>query len=80
MSAEMLTYAALGARLKISPEAARALAERFRSPRSLSLDGDALVNVDLAAIRPTPRRAKYPCEKHRHGDCDHGGEESSSTS
>ncbi len=55
MSAEMLTYAALGARLKISPEAARALAKRLRLPRSLSQDGKALVSVDLAEIRHTPR-------------------------
>jgi hypothetical protein len=54
MSVETLTYAALGARLKISPEAARALAKRLRLPRSLSDDGKALVSVDLAeyGIRP----------------------------
>ena len=55
MSVEMLTYAALGARLKVSPEAARSLAMRFRLPRSLSQDGKALVSVDLAEIRHTPR-------------------------
>jgi outer membrane murein-binding lipoprotein Lpp len=55
MSVEMLTYAALGARLKISPEAARALAKRLRLPRLLSPDGKALVSVDLAEIRHTPR-------------------------
>jgi hypothetical protein len=55
MSVEMLTYAALGARLKISPEAARSLAKRLRLPRSLSDDGKALVSVDLAEIRHTPR-------------------------
>ena len=55
MSVETLTYAALGARLKISPEAARSLAQRLRLPRSLSDDGKALVNVDLAEIRHTPR-------------------------
>jgi hypothetical protein len=55
MSVEMLTYAALGARLKISPEAARSLARRLRLPGSLSDDGKALVNVDLAEIRHTPR-------------------------
>jgi DNA repair exonuclease SbcCD ATPase subunit len=55
MSVETLTYAALGARLKISPEAARALAKRLRLPRSLSDDGKALVSVDLAEIRHTPR-------------------------
>jgi len=55
MSVETLTYAALGARLKISPEAARSLARRLRSPRSLSDDGKALVSVDLAELRHTPR-------------------------
>ena len=55
MSVETLTYAALGARLKISPEAARSLAKRLRLPRSLSGDGKALVGVDLAEIRHTPR-------------------------
>ena len=55
MSVETLTYAALGARLKVSPEAARSLAKRLQLPRSLSDDGKALVNVDLAEIRHTPR-------------------------
>jgi Tfp pilus assembly protein PilN len=55
MPVEMLTYAALGARLKISPEAARALAKRLRLPRLLSPEGKALVSVDLAEIRHTPR-------------------------
>ena len=55
MSVETLTYAALGARLKVSPEAARSLAKRLQLPRSLSDDGKALVSVDLAEIRHTPR-------------------------
>jgi len=55
MTVEMLTYPALGARLKISPEAARSLAKRLRLPRSLSHDGKTLVSVDLAEIRHTPR-------------------------
>ena len=55
MSVETLTYAALGARLKISREAARSLAKRLQLPRSLSDDGKALVSVDLAEIRHTPR-------------------------
>ena len=55
MSVEPLTFAALGARLKISSEAARSLARRLRLPRSLSDDGKALVSVDLAEIRHTPR-------------------------
>ena len=55
MSIETLTYALLGARLKVSPEAARSLAKRLQLPRSLSDDGKALVSVDLAEIRHTPR-------------------------
>ena len=55
MSIEMLTYAALGARLNISPQAARSLSRRLRLPRSLSDDGKALVSVDLAEIRHTYR-------------------------
>ena len=57
MPVETLTYAALGARLTISPTAARSLAKRLRLPRSLSDDGKALVSVDLAEIRHTPRPA-----------------------
>jgi hypothetical protein len=55
MPVETLTYAALGAHLAISPKAARSLAKRLRLPRSLSDDGKALVSVDLAEIRHTPR-------------------------
>jgi hypothetical protein len=55
MSVEILTYGALGARLNISPEAARSLAKRLRLPRSLSEDGRALVSVDLAEIHHTPQ-------------------------
>ena len=56
MSVEMLTYAALGARLKISSEAARSLSKRLQLPRSLSSNGKVLVSVDPAEIRHTPRR------------------------
>ncbi len=55
MSVEILTYSALAARLKISPEAARALSKRLRLPRSLSNEGRALVSVDFAEIRHSPR-------------------------
>ena len=55
MPLETLTYAALGARLTISPKAARSLARRLRLTRSLSGDGKALVSVDLAEIRHAPR-------------------------
>ena len=51
MSVEMLTYGALGARLKISQEATRSLAKRLRLPRSLSDDGKALVSFDFVGIR-----------------------------
>jgi len=46
MPLETLTYAALGARLTISPKATRSLAKRLRLPRSL------LESVDLAGITP----------------------------
>ena len=55
MPVEILTYGALGARLKISPEAARSFAKRHRLPRSLSEDGRALVSVDLAEVRHVPQ-------------------------
>jgi chromosome segregation ATPase len=55
MSLEFLTYGALGARLNISPVAARSLARRLGLPRSLSDDGKALVSVDLAEIKHTPQ-------------------------
>src|SRR5258708_30099127 len=55
MSVEILTYAALGARLNISQEAARSLTRRLRLPRSLSDNGKALVSVDFAELRHTSR-------------------------
>jgi chromosome segregation ATPase len=55
MSVEILTYHALGARLNISPVAARSLARRLGLPRSRSEDGKALVSVDLAEIRHRPQ-------------------------
>jgi hypothetical protein len=55
MPIETMTYAALGARLAISQDAARSLAKRRRLPRSLSDDGQALVSVDLAEFRHVPR-------------------------
>jgi hypothetical protein len=61
MPTETLTYAALGARLGISVAAARSLAKRLGLSRSLSDNGRALVDVDLAEIRFTPRpRASHP--------------------
>ena len=64
MSVEFLTYGALGARLNISPVAARSLARRLRLPRSLSEDGKALVSVDLAEIHHTP----HPPGRRQAGD------------
>jgi glutamine synthetase adenylyltransferase len=55
MSVEILTYAALGARLNISQKAARSLTRRLRLPRALSDGGKALVSVDFAEIRHTSR-------------------------
>ena len=60
MAIEMLTYAALAERLKISPEAARALAKRLRLQRSRSNDGKTLLSVDLAEIQHTPKPARSP--------------------
>jgi len=60
MPVEMLTYADLAERLKITPEAARALAKRHRLPRSRSNDGKALVSVDLAEIQHKPLPARSP--------------------
>ena len=64
MPVEMLTYAVLGARLKISPEAARSLAKQLRLPRSLSHDGKTLVSVDLAEIRHTRPATRYSPDRH----------------
>ncbi|WFU73093.1 hypothetical protein [Bradyrhizobium sp. CB2312] len=60
MCVALLTYADLGAHLKISREAARSLARRRRWPRSQSDDGKALISVDLSELRytPRPRRAR----------------------
>ncbi len=60
MAIEMLNYADLAARLKVSPEAARALAKRLRLPRSRGNDGKALVSVDLAEINHAPLPARSP--------------------
>jgi hypothetical protein len=54
MPVEMLTYAELGERLKISPEAARALVKRHRLPRSRANDSKTLVQVDLTEISHSP--------------------------
>ncbi len=60
MAVEKLTYADLAARLKVSPEAARALAKRLRLPRIKGNDGKALVSVDLAEINHAPLPGRSP--------------------
>jgi chromosome segregation ATPase len=60
MPIEMLTYADLGHRLNVSPEAARAIAKRMRLPRSRANDGKALVSVDLADIQHKALPARSP--------------------
>ena len=60
MPVEMLTYADLAERLKISSEAARAIAKRHRFPRSRANDGRALITVDLAEIQHKPLPARSP--------------------
>jgi hypothetical protein len=54
MPVEMLTYAELGERLKVSPEAARALVKRHRWPRTSSNSGKTLVQVDLTEFSHSP--------------------------
>jgi chromosome segregation ATPase len=60
MPIEMLTYAALADRLKISAEAARAIAKRHRLTRSRANDGKTLVSVDLSDIQHKPLPARSP--------------------
>lgn len=60
MPVEMLTYADLASRLKVSPEAARALAKRHRLPRTKGNDGKTLVSVDLAEINHAPLPGRSP--------------------
>jgi len=66
MPVEMLTYAELGERLKISSEAARALVKRHRLPRSRSNDGKTLVQVDLLELNhsPLPRAPQATAGHH----------------
>ena len=64
MPLEMLTYADLAHRLKVSPEAARALAKRLRLPRSRGNDGKARVSVDLAEIQHKALPARSPGGHH----------------
>ena len=66
MPIEMMTYAELGERLNISPEAARALVKRHRLPRSRSNAGKTLVQVDLSEINHSPLpRAQQATSGHQ---------------
>jgi len=60
MPVEMLTYADLAERLKISSEAARAIAKRLRLPRSRGNDGKARITVDLTEIQHKALPARSP--------------------
>jgi hypothetical protein len=70
MSVETLTYAALGARLKISAEAARSLAKRLQLPahfRMMAKPWCALISLKYG-IRPghqvVARQATSPHSSH----------------
>ena len=60
MGIESLTYAALGARLGASPDAARSLVRRLRLPRRPGNDGKVCVTVDLTEIQHKPLGARSP--------------------
>jgi len=57
---EQLTYAQIGERLNVSPEAARAIVKRNRLPRSHGNDGRASVAIDLDELRHKPMPARSP--------------------
>jgi hypothetical protein len=63
---ETLTYAQLGERLRVSAQAARALARRLRLPRQTANDGKTLVLVNLAEIahKPKPEAARSSDDDH----------------
>ena len=56
---ESLTYAELGERLGISPEAARKKAKAARLPSTLGNDGRRRVSVDFCELRHTRRPAGH---------------------
>ena len=60
---ESLTYAELGARLGISPEAARKKAKAARLQSTLGNDGRRRVSVDLCELRHTRRPAGHRPER-----------------
>src|SRR5262245_7591544 len=57
---EQLTYAQIGERLNVSPEAARAIVKRNRLPRSHGNDGRTLVAIDLDELQYKPLPARLP--------------------
>jgi hypothetical protein len=69
MGIEQLTYADMAERLKISAEAARALARRMHLPRQKANDGKTLVAVDFSEVQHKPaqvvRRADWDALRAR---------------
>ena len=62
---ESLTYAELGQRLGISPEAARKKAKAARLPSTLGNDGKRRVSVDFCELRHTRRPARDRPERSK---------------
>ena len=60
---ESLTYAELGARLGVSPEAARKKAKAAGLPSTLGNDGRRRVSVDFCELRHTRRPARHQPER-----------------
>jgi hypothetical protein len=60
MTTESLTYAEIGERLGITPEAARKKVKGLRLPTALGNDGKIRVSVDFDDIRHTPKPARTP--------------------
>lgn len=60
---ESLTYAELGARLGVSPEAARKKAKAAGLPSTLGNDGRRRVSVDLCELRHNRRPARHQPER-----------------
>jgi hypothetical protein len=60
MTMESLTYAEIGERLGVSPEAARKKVRSLGIPAPLGNDGKARITIDLGDIRHSPRKARTP--------------------
>ena len=56
MATEWMTYAELGERIGVSPEAARQRAMRLKLRRQIGNDGKARVAVDLEEVPLNPRK------------------------